>query len=349
MKAASGQRKIIVRQTNWLGDVMMALPFLAALRQKEPESHIAVLARPRVAAILQHQPGIDQFIVCDDEGLHRGMAMFQLASDLRNQKFDAAYLLPNSFSSALMMFLAAIPERIGFATDLRKPLLTRAIRKTAKLRAMHETVLYLRLLDIDYGIAGAVRPELPLLDEERQAAKQRIEAMGVKSVRPLVGLIPGAAYGTAKRWPAERFAALADRLAGNLGAEIILFGSAGERDVAERIESLSRAKIHNVAGQTRLRELAALLAECKVVVTNDTGAMHVAAAVGTPVVAVFGPTNPVTTSPVGPRHTLIRRPMDCSPCLLRHCPIDHRCMTAIDVEEVFEATCKRTTAPSQSI
>jgi heptosyltransferase-2 len=173
--------------------------------------------------------------------------------------------------------------------------------------------------------------------------------MGVKSVRPLVGLIPGAAYGTAKRWPAERFAALADRLAGNLGAEIILFGSAGERDVAERIESLSRAKIHNVAGQTRLRELAALLAECKVVVTNDTGAMHVAAAVGTPVVAVFGPTNPVTTSPVGPRHTLIRRPMDCSPCLLRHCPIDHRCMTAIDVEEVFEATCKRTTAPSQSI
>ncbi len=349
MKAADGQRKIIVRQTNWLGDVIMALPFLAALRQKEPESHIAVLARPRVAAILQHQPGIDQFIVCDDEGLHRGMAMFQLASDLRNQKFDAAYLLPNSFSSALMMFLAAIPERIGFATDLRKPLLTRAIRKTAKLRAMHETVLYLRLLDIDYGIAGAVRPELILLDEERQAARQRLDTMGVKSGRPLVGVIPGAAYGAAKRWPAERFVALSDRLTGEMGAETILFGSAGERDVAERIETLSCGKIHNVAGQTRLRELAALLAECGIVVTNDTGAMHVAAAVGTPVVAVFGPTNPVTTSPVGPRHTLIRHPMDCSPCLLRHCPIDHRCMTAIEVEEVFEATCRWMTVPSLSI
>lgn len=325
----------------------MSLPFLAALRQKEPESHIAVLARPRVAAILQHQPGIDQFIACDDEGLHRGMAMFQLASDLRNQRFDAAYLLPNSFSSALMMFLAAIPERIGFATDLRKMLLTRSIPKTSKLRAMHETVLYLRLLDIDYGIAGAVRPELALLDEERQSARKQLEAMGVNPERPLAGLIPGAAYGTAKRWPAERFAALSDRLTGELGAEAILFGAASERDVAGRVEALVRGKIHNSAGQTRLRELASMLAECRVVVTNDTGAMHVAAAVGTPVVAIFGPTNPVTTSPVGPHHTLIRHPVDCSPCLLRHCPIDHRCMTTIEVDEVFEAARKRITSPSK--
>lgn len=329
--------KILVRETNWLGDVLMSLPFLSALRRRYPEAHIAVLVRPRTAAILQHHPGVDKLLMCEEEGRHRGMGLFNLAGDLRTLRYDVAYILPNSFSSALMVWLARVPERIGYATDGRSLLLSRALKKTPALRSMHETLLYLNLLGTGPEEAGCAEPRLQLLTEEEDAARRRLASLGLKEDRPVVGIVPGAVYGTAKRWPAERFAAVADRLSRACEAQVVLFGAGGEERVARQVESAAGSKVINLVGQTRLRELAALMKCCDGVVSNDTGAMHVAAAVGTPVVAVFGPTNPVTTAPVGGRHTLLRHPVDCSPCLLRHCPINHRCMRAISVDEVFEA------------
>ncbi len=337
MPTEEGRLKIVVRETNWLGDVLMSLPFLSALREKYPAAHVSVLVRPRAAAILQHHPGVDRLLICDDEGRHKGMGLFNLAGDLRTLQFDVAFVLPNSFSSAWMMWLARIPERIGYATDGRSLLLTRAIKKTPKLLALHETLLYLNLLGIDPESAGEAPPRLALLPQEREAARARLRLLGVNNGRPLVGMVPGAVYGTAKRWPAERFAALADRIGEQCEAKVVLFGAPAEQDIAGRVESAARTKMLNLVGQTGLRELAALLECCQGVVSNDTGAMHVAAAVGTAVVALFGPTNPVTTAPVGKAHILIRHPVDCSPCLLRHCPIDHRCMRQIEVEEVFQA------------
>jgi len=341
MPTHNGRRKILVRETNWLGDVILSLPFLDALREKNPDAHISILARPHVAALLQHHPAVDKIILVDDRGLHAGLGMFNLAGDLRGLNADVAYLLPNSFSSAWLMWLARVPERIGFATDGRSALLSRAIKKTARLRAVHEVRLYLRLLDIEPDESAPLpHPRLKLQDSEKEKAKEQLGALGIDRGRPIVGMVPGAVYGTAKRWPPERFAALAERLSEEREAHVLLFGAASEKDVAERIERRApKAALSNLAGKTRLRDLAALMAACRVLVTNDTGGMHVAAAVGTPVVAIFGSTNPMTTSPVGDEHVLIRHPVDCSPCLLRHCPIDHRCMTAIEIDEVFEAVC----------
>lgn len=337
MPEEDGRVKILVRETNWLGDVLMSLPFLRTLREKHPGAHISVLVRPRTAAILQHHPGVDKLLMCDDEGRHRGMGLFNLAGDLRTLHYDVAYILPNSFSSALMMWLARIPERVGYATDGRSLLLTRALQKTAALRSVHETLLYLNLLGTTPEEAGRVHPRLELLPEEEAAARARLSSLDIEPEKPLVGMVPGAAYGTAKRWPAERFMTVAEWLGRECDAQIVLFGAGGEEAVARRVESAVSGRIVNFVGQTRLRELAALLKCCHAVVSNDTGGMHVAAAVGTPVVALFGPTNPVTTAPFGERHVLLRHPVDCSPCLLRHCPLDHRCMRAISVEEVFAA------------
>jgi len=189
-----------------------------------------------------------------------------------------------------------------------------------------------------------VPARLPVTEEDKVAALETMKELGVGVGKggegPVVGMAPGAVYGTAKRWPAERFAWLADLLTKECRAQVVLFGAPSEKDVAEEIEEQVQCKVHNLVGRTQLRLLAALLGRCRVVVSNDTGAMHVAAAAGTRLVVLFGSTNPVTTSPVGDEHVLIRHPVDCSPCLLRHCPIDHRCMTAIEVEEVFEAVRK---------
>lgn len=336
MPTEDGRKKIIVREMNWLGDVLMSLPFLTALREKYLDAHIAILARPRTAAILQHHPAVNQIILCDDEGKQRGVGALDLAAGLRSMNFDTAYILPNSFSSAFMLWRAGVPERIGFATDGRSLLLTRAIRKTPALRSVHESRLYLKLLDKDPFQSDPVQPRLELTPQERETAQQTLASLGVHASKPLVGMVPGAAYGSAKCWHAPRFAALAERLMQECQAQVILFGASMEKETAAKIEAAVSPRVINLVGKTRLRDLAALLESCRLVITNDTGAMHVAAAVTTPVIALFGPTNPVTTAPVGKQHLLLRHPVDCSPCLLRHCPTDHRCMNSLEVDEVFE-------------
>ncbi len=309
-----------MRAPNWLGDAVMTLPALAALRGQFPRAHLAVLAKPWVADIYRGQPGVDELIPY--QGSRR-----EIAARVRQDGFDCAVLLPNSFDSALTVWMAGVPTRIGYRRDGRGLLLTRAVWPPEPGEIpRHERFYYLELL----RRAGLIET-LPPAEYIRMAADAASDGP------PVVGVSPGAAYGGAKRWLPERFAEAADRLAGELGGSIALFGSPGERALCEQIAAMVTAPVHNYAGETTLAEFIRLAAGCRVFLTNDSGPMHVASALGVPTVAVFGATDHTTTGPAGSHATVVRRLVRCSPCLLRECPIDHRCMTSVTVDHVIEA------------
>lgn len=335
--------KILVRATNWVGDAVMSIPALAALRQRFPQAEIVLLARPTVAGLYRGQGLADRVLLFDHTGRHRGLrGVERLARELHEEHFPIAVLLQNAFQAAWLAWRAGIPERIGYARDLRSWLLTKAVPvpRPGEIPP-HERFYYLELLR-RAGLIG----DLPQTDEIRlrvapeavERAREKLRAAGAHDdSRVRVALAPGAAYGSAKCWPVERYAQLADRLIAEFAADVILFGAPAERAVAERIAAAMRRQAIMLAGQTQTDELPALLAACQLFIGNDSGAMHVAAAAGLPVVAIFGPTDPEGTAPVTPRRTLVREPVACSPCFLRHCPIDHRCMTRITVEAVLAA------------
>jgi heptosyltransferase-2 len=321
--------RVCVRSTNWLGDAVMSLPAIRAIRQVFPHAHLAVVARPWVADLYARETAIDRVIpYTAQQGLGAKRAF---AAMLGRERFDAAILLQNAFDAALMAWLAGIPQRIGYNRDARGLLLSHAIPVPDPGDIpRHERFYYLELLRRAGMIerfpdTGAIR--LDGIPQAREAGLAHLGRLGIAT--PAVGISPGAAYGNAKRWLPERFAAVAETLA---PASALLFGSAGERALCETVaESLRRAgaQVHNLAGQTTLREFIDLAAACRLFLTNDSGAMHVAAALGVPTVAVFGATDDTTTGPTGPLARVVREHAECSPCLLRECPIDHRCMTAV--------------------
>jgi heptosyltransferase-2 len=332
--------KVLVRATNWLGDAVMSLPAIRAIRQVFPHAHVAVLARPSVADLYSRETAIDRVI---GYPVLKGLsARREFAARLRAQRFDGAILLQNAFDAALMVWLAGIPERIGYRRDGRGMLLTRAIEvPEAGDIPRHERFYYLELLRRAGLIERFPESEAIRLDgvsAAREAGAHQLRAMGV--VGPVIGISPGAAYGNAKRWLAERFAESGRQLASGMGASILVFGSAGERALCETVaEPLRRAgtDARNLAGETSLREFIDLAAACRLFLTNDSGAMHVASALAVPTVAVFGATDDTTTGPTGPLARVVREHAECSPCLLRECPIDHRCMTRVEVGRVTGA------------
>ncbi len=334
--------KILVRATNWVGDAVMALPALEAIRRREPRAHIAVLARPWVVELYRDQGFADQLIVFDHTGRHAGISgTKRLAAELRRERFDVALLLQNAFQAAWVAWRAGIPQRIGYARDRRSWLLTQAVPLPQPGEVPEpEPYYYLELL----RRAGWLE-QLPMLtavtmrvgDEARRHAETRLRAAGASEISRRVAMAPGAAFGAARCWPVERYAALADRAIAELDAEVVLVGSAADRDTAQRIAAAMRRKPILLAGQTTVGELPGVLRSCSAFVGNDSGAMHVAAAVGLPVIGVFGPTNPQATAPLSDRLTVVREPVECSPCFLRACPVDHRCMTRIEVARVFDA------------
>ena len=334
--------KILVRATNWVGDAVMSIPALEAIRSRWPRDEIAILARPWVADLYDGQGCADRLLRDDRAGRHRGVFRSeQLASALRRDRFDVAVLLPNSFDAAWVAWRAGIPERIGYARDARGFLLTRvvAVPHPGELPA-HETYYYLELLRRAgwlERLPTVQRIELRVNPALRERAEAFLTRAGARPGSLRIALASGAAYGSAKCWPAERYATLADRLIADFGADVILFGTAAESRVARRIAAAMRRGAIQLAGETSIGELPALLAQCHLFIGNDSGAMHVAAAVGLPVVGIFGPTDPRGTAPVTPRFTLVRQPVSCSPCFLRHCPVDHRCMTRIEVDAVHAA------------
>lgn len=334
--------KILVRATNWVGDAVMAIPALEAIRARWPSADVAILARPSVAELYRGQEFAGRLIVYENRGRHDGLwGRERLASELRREGFDTALLLQNAFEAAWLTWRAGIPERIGYARDARSWLLTRAIAvPRAGETPAHESYYYLELLRRAGWLERlpiVERIGLTVSDEARAAATHRLAGAGAREGRTRIAFASGAAYGSAKCWLAERYAALADRLIAAHDADVILFGAPAESDMAARIARAMERQALNLVGATTTAELPAMLATCQLFVGNDAGAMHVAAAVGLPVVGIFGPTDPDGTSPVTPRFTLVRHPVACSPCFLRHCPIDHRCMTRISVDEVFAA------------
>jgi heptosyltransferase II len=334
--------KILVRATNWVGDAVMSIPALRAIRGRWPKAEIVILARPWVADLYRGQGYADRILIYENKGEHKGLwGRERLARALRLEKFDVAVLFQNAFDAAWIAWRGRVPERIGYARHGRSWLLTQAIAAPPKGEApAHEAYDYLELLRRAGWLERLPRIEeisLAVFEEDRQKAQQRLFAAGVRNDAVRIAFAPGAAYGSAKCWEPERYAALADRLIAAFDADVILFGAPQESGMAARIAGAMSHRAFNLVGATRVGELPALLSSCRLFIGNDSGAMHLAGAVGIPVIGIFGPTDPEGTRPMTPQFTLIREPVDCSPCFLRKCPIDHRCMTRISVERVLEA------------
>jgi len=333
----------LVRATNWVGDAVMSLPALQALRERYPAARISILARPWVADLYAREPFFDEVIAYQvPSGWKAVGAKWATAMDLRSRHFDGAILLQNAFEAAAVAWLGRIPVRIGYSRDGRGALLTHAITvpKAGEI-PNHQRFYYLELLK-RAGVIG----NYPLTVESRlsgsgaAAAAGRAHFVRLGLGERVVGISPGAAFGTAKQWLPERFTETGIRLAQELRADIVVFGSKDEQQLCETVRSgISAARVScvNMAGKTKLAEFIEMAAACSLYVTNDSGAMHIASALGVPTVAVFGSTDHVATGPAGNRFTIIRQPVECSPCLLRECPIDHRCMTRVTVESVAQA------------
>jgi heptosyltransferase-2 len=323
-------KRLLIRAPNWLGDAVMALPSMAALRAGFPHATISIAAIPSIAPLFAEQTS-----AAPDEVLTIGEPRREPAV-LAGGRFDVAVLLPNSFRSAWVARRAGIPERWGFAGNLRSALLTRAVERPRT--RVHQSEWYLELvrrLGVD---APAGVPRVTVTARTRERASALLEEHGARRGVRLIGLAPGAAYGYAKRWPATRVAELIKRLHEEHGTICVLVGAGGDQAAGREIESLlpPTLRIINLIGRTDLRMLAGVLAACKVFVSNDSGGMHLAAAVGVPVIAIFGPTDERVTAPLGD-HDILQHHVFCRPCMLRECPIDHRCMKRIGVDRVYAA------------
>ncbi|HYM11685.1 MAG TPA: lipopolysaccharide heptosyltransferase II [Bryobacterales bacterium] len=330
---------VLVRATNWVGDAVMSIPALRAIRAARPGAEITVLARPWVAELYAREDFADSVLVYDTRSKHAGIrGRFRLAAELRGRRFDCAILLPNSFDAAFLAWQAKIPRRIGYARDGRSVLLTDAIPPPRPgAIPPHQRYYYLELL----RRAGllATLPEFPeiRLHGDAAAGRELLRHFGLRGER-IIGVSPGAAFGSAKRWLPERFAAAASDLAAEWDAEVAVFGTASEAQLCGAVAQAVGPPARSLAGRTSLGQFIDLAAACLAFLTNDSGAMHIASAVGVPTVAVFGATDPAATGPTASLARIVRTPVECSPCLLRECPIDHRCMTRVEAAAVAGET-----------
>lgn len=328
--------RIVVRGTNWVGDAVMTVPALRALRQLLPESRITLATRPFAKGIFDDAGFLDDLLICEG-------SLFAQAREWRRRRFDLAVLLQNAFEPALIARLARVPLRIGYATQGRGWLLTNPLPLPEWRDSRHESFYYLNVTaEIDRLLNGSAQSleqppvfDLTVTDERKAQAADILRAEGVGNNRPLIALCPGSINSRAKRWPAERYAALGDRFIEELGAQVLLIGSADELEVSLEVQTRMKHLPIVLTGKTDLAEAVAVLSLVDLLVTNDTGPAHIASALNRPTLVIFGPTNPLTTRPFSISGEILRHPPDCAPCMLRDCPIDHRCMTAISPEEAF--------------
>ena len=321
--------RIVIRMPNWLGDAVMALPAAAAVRAAYPSTHIAVAAIATVAPMFEERNAIapQEVVVVEKHNE---------AERLRPGRYDTAILLPNSVRTAWAARQGGIAHRWGFSAGARRLLLTRAIPRPR--REVHQTEYYSTLVrGLDIPVADS-QPFINATDETRGRAARLLGDMR----SPVVGFAPGAAYGHAKRWPPERVADVVTRLVREHDASCVMVGAVGDRETARAVESSLPAGVRlvNLVGRTDLRLLIGVLAHCDAFVSNDSGAMHLAAAAGIPVTAIFGPTKERVTAPIGSHDVLLHK-VFCRPCMLRECPIDHRCMTRITPDDVFRSVERR--------
>ena len=325
-------RRVLVRAPNPLGDAVMALPAMAALRAAFPDAAVVVAAAPSIAPLFhEHTPLRPEEVLTVDKDSEAAM--------LKGARPDIAILLPNSFRTAWVCRQAGIPNRWGYRAHGRALLLTRGVKRPRGPR--HQSEFYLHLVrELGFEAPSSI-PRIGISAATRARVEQLLDRSDIARDAPIVGIAAGAAYGHAKRWPPARVAELVSRLSSR-GAIVVLVGAAGDRDAGREIESAvpASARLVNLIGRTDLRQLAGLLAACHAFVSNDSGAMHLAAAAGVPVAAIFGPTDERATAPLGD-HDVIIHQVFCRPCMLRDCPIDHRCMRGISVDVVFDAVVRR--------
>lgn len=344
-------RKILVRAPNWIGDAVMCEPALRGLRSLFPAAEVTLLARPTIAELFTAYSGLDRVLVYDDKVTHAGIAgKWSLAGSLRRQSFDLAVLFQNAFEAAFVAWLAGITRRYGYTTDGRVLFLTEPVAVPRRDMPVHQVEYYWNMLK-PLGLSGEPpSPTLHVSSDEDRMANAKFASAGINSSDLIIGINPGSTYGGAKRWLPERFADVARQLAERLEKKerahvaVVLLGAKGEeslgKDIASRIDCRSLV----LSGATSIRELMAVVKRCRLLITNDTGPMHIAAAFGVPIVAVFGPTDSRTTAPYRQERSVVREVVDCAPCLLRECPIDHRCMTRVSVERVYDAAMKQVRA-----
>jgi len=324
-------RRVLVRAPNWVGDAVMSLPVLAGLSRVVPQARITVLAAPRVAPIFQALPDVTEVMAYP-----AGREKWRLLWSLR-KGFDLALALPNSFESALGLWLAGARERAGYNADGRRLFLTLAVNGRQELAGLHTVYYYLGLLKI-FGAVDTFRPPtLHLTDDDVLGAQEILAADPGSSSRPWVGLSPGAAYGPAKRWPPERFAALAQALMEEHGVRLLILGGLEDQEAAAQVKERLQSPVLDLVGRTSLRQALGVLGQLKLLITNDSGLMHAAAALSVPLVALFGSTDPKATGPFTSRATVLYHPLACSPCLKRTCEEGYLCLTAISVAEVQAA------------
>ena len=311
----------VVRSPNWLGDAIMAFPAVRNLKTFLGPGKLTVAAPEKLAALWQACPFVDEVIA-----LTQSKNIWTTGRQLRAGKFKSAILLPNSLRVAAEAALAFIPQRIGYARDGRSFLLTKNVTVPPRNPVrLHQRFYYLHLIAALHETA----------DETLPALRVSPPTPGTNE-KPYLALCPGAEYGPAKRWPVDRFAIAGKQLAEKHGLRLVLFGAAGDAPVAAELAALLPAA-ENRAGQTSLAEFMSALAAAKLVLCNDSGAMHLASALGTPTVAIFGSTEPLLTGPLGPRTAVLRHHVPCSPCFLRECPIDFACMHSITPEMAIAA------------
>ncbi len=333
--------RVAVRGTNWVGDAVMTVPALRALRHLLPGVHITLATRLWAKDLFADADFLDDLLIYDRRGL---WSIAKHSVEWRRGNFDLAVLFPNAFEAALVPALARVPFRIGYATDGRGWLLTNPVPVPEWRSSKHEIFYYLNIVaELERALVGAELiagrpPDASLQISERRQfeALDLLRAHGLREGRAVVSLCPGSINSRAKRWPAERYAALGDSLIDELNAEVLLIGSPEELDVSQEVSRRMRNKPMIITGKTSLAQAAAVLSLVDLLITNDTGPAHIASALGRPTLVIFGPTNPLTTRPFSTLAEIVRHPPDCAPCMLRDCPIDHRCMSAISAQDVFE-------------
>jgi heptosyltransferase-2 len=340
--------RIVVRGTNWIGDAVMTVPALRELRRIFPDSEIVLHTRSWARSVFRDASFIDDFLTFDSAESTLKDVLTQ-AAVLREQKFDLAILFPNSFASALTARFGGVPHRFGYSREGRRVFLTNPIKIPEWKNRRHEVYYYLNLVaEVEQHFLGTKtvlerEPDstLEVSPERRANAIQLLKESGADLSRKTVAIGAGSTNSRAKRWLPERFAELNDRLQRELGANVILLGSAEEEKVANKVMEKSTFKPIRLTGKTNLDEAVSILAQVDLLISNDMGLAHIAPATGTDAIVIFGPTNPETTRPFSKLAEIIRKDVECSPCMLRDCPIDHRCMTWISTDEVFRAAAAR--------
>lgn len=337
LSLAKPPKHIVVRMPNWLGDLVMATPILTDLRHHWPEAKITAMCQGTLSTVIQEDPHINQlFNFKRPKGWFTNQIKHEILNPLKKEEFDLGILLTNSLSSSYWFWRGHVQNRLGYATHGRSLLLNYPIPFPTQRKYQHLVITYKMLLE-PMGIpVSQTAPHLYLTKQEQQFTQQKLASFGIQSSDIIIGMNPGAAYGSAKCWLPDRFKKLSQQLLDHSKLKLIFFGDQlGTPLVQDICHHLPVDRVINLAGKTTLRELMAFIQACHLFVTNDSGPMHVASALGIPLIALFGSTSDVATGPYK-GGCVIHKHVPCSPCYRRECPIDFRCMTRIEVKEVYE-------------